>query len=299
MQIQTFKIFCDLAETESFSRAAELNHITQSAVSQQIRSLEEQYQAMLIERGKKNFALTQEGRVFLEAAASILQIFDKVGDKIKELQNIVAGELRVATVYSIGLHELPPYLKVFRKQYPDVELKIDYRRSTQVYGDVHEGTVDMGLVAFPSKKKGLKVETFWKDKLVVICPPAHALAQRKRVRLEDLKGEKFISFEPDLPTRKAIDRLFRTRKIEVDQVMEFDNIETVKRAVEIESGISIVPGATVASEVRAGQLFALEIDGADMWRPLGIILKRNRATSPAQRHFIALLQAGPEGLSKG
>lgn len=292
MQIQTFKIFCDVADTASFSKAASMNNITQSAVSQQIRSLEERYDVLLIERGKKNFALTQEGMVFLDASRQILDTFHSLTDKIHELRNVVAGDLKIATVYSIGLHELPPFLKEFRKRYADVEVKVEYRRSTQVYTEVQDGHVDLGLVAFPVKRKGLKVEAFWRDKLVLICPPGHRFSGRQKVKLRELNGEKFISFEPDLPTRKAIDRLMKREKIEVKQVMEFDNIETVKRAVEIESGLSIVPETTVLAERDSKSLSVVQIDDQDMWRPLGVIVKRNRGASPAQKQFIALLQQG-------
>ncbi len=292
MQIQTFKIFTDVAETSSFSKAAEMNNITQSAVSQQIRSLEERYDVLLIERGKKNFALTQEGLVFLEASQQILQIYNSLSDKIHEMRNVVAGELKIATVLSIGLHELPGILKQFRQKYPEVDVKVEYRRSTQVYAAVQDGLVDIGLVAFPVKRKGLKVEAFWKDKLVLICPPDHKLSKRTKVKLRELSGEKFISFEPDLPTRKAIDRILKRDHVSVRQVMEFDNIETVKRAVEIESGLSIVPETTVLAERETGSLGVVEIDAVDMWRPLGVLVKRNRGASPAQKQFIALLQQG-------
>ena len=294
MQIQTFKIFCDLTETSSFSKAAQRNSITQSAVSQQIRSLEDRYKVMLIERGKKNFALTQEGQVFLEASKTILHTYRNLADRIRELQNIVAGQLKIATVYSIGLHELPPFLRVYRNAFPDVEVKIDYRRSAQVYTAVQEAQADIGLVAYPTKRKGLKVEAFWEDKLVVICPPKHRLARRRRIPLLELSGERYISFEPDLPTRKAIDRLLKGAKVEVNQVMEFDNIETIKRAVAIENGISIVPQTTIEDEARSGSLVGIELDAQEVWRPLGILTKRNRASSPAQKHLIRLLQEGPK-----
>ena len=206
------------------------------------------------------------------------------------MQNIVAGELRIATVYSIGLHELPPFLKKFRALYPDVDVKVDYRRSAQVYTEVLEGDADLGLVAFPSKRTGLVVEDFWRDKLVLICHPGHPLAERKRVRLRDLQGEKFISFEPDLPTRKVIDRMLREQGVEIVHTMEFDNIETVKRAVEIENGVSIVPQTSVADEARNGSLVPVEVESFDMWRPLGVVYRRHRAISPAQKQFVALLK---------
>ena len=290
MQIETFKVFCDLVETASFSRAAALNSITQSAVSQQIRSLEQHFHVSLIERGKKNFSVTQEGRAFLQASKEILGTYENLGHRIRELQNVVAGELRIATVYSIGLHELPPFLKKFRALYPDVEVKVDYRRSAQVYTEVLEGDADLGLVAFPSKRTGLVVEDFWRDKLVLICHPGHPLAERKRVRLRDLQGEKFISFEPDLPTRKVIDRMLREQGVEIEHTMEFDNIETVKRAVEIENGVSIVPQTSVADEARNGSLVPVEVESFDMWRPLGVLYRRHRAISPAQKQFVALLK---------
>ena len=114
MQIQTFKLFCDLAETGSFSKAAEANGVTQSAVSQQIRAIEQRFDVRLIERGRRNFALTPEGNAFLEASREILGTYEGLGARIQKLQNVVAGELRIATIFSIGLHELPPYLKDFR-----------------------------------------------------------------------------------------------------------------------------------------------------------------------------------------
>ena len=300
MQIETFKVFCDLVETASFSRAASLNSITQSAVSQQIRALEQRYDVSLIERGKKNFSVTQEGRAFLEASKEILHTYGNLGDRIRELQNVVAGQLRIATVYSIGLHELPPFLKQFRAVYPEVEVLIDYRRSAQVYSEVLEGDADLGLVAFPAKRTGLVIEDFWRDKLVLICHPSHPLAGRERVRLSDLQGEKFISFEPDLPTRKVIDRLLREQGVVIEHAMEIDNIETVKRAVAVENGVSIVPQTSIADETRNGSLVAVEIESFEMWRPLGVIYRRHRAISPAQKQFVAMLKeprwTGEEGL---
>lgn len=298
MQIQAFKVFRDLVETASFSHAAALNEITQSAVSQQIRSLERQFKTILIERGKKNFSLTPEGVAFLEASREILSIYNGLGARISELQNIVAGPLRIATVYSIGLHELPPYLKRFRVLYPDVDARVEYRRASQVYSEVLSGAADLGLVAFPIRRKGLIVESFWRDKLVLICPPGHPLAERRRVRFRDINGEKFISFEPDQPTTKAVNRRLQEAGVTVRTAMEFDNIETVKRAVEIEGAVSIVPAATVGDEVRDGHLVMLEFDEPDMFRPIGVITKRNRAISPAHKRFVSLLKEDLTGVGR-
>ncbi len=290
MQVETFKIFCDLVETGSFSKAAVINSITQSAVSQQIRSLEIRYDVTLIDRGRRNFSLTPEGEAFLEASKQILEIYDNLGNRLHELKNLIAGDIKIAAIYSIGLHELPPHLKEFRKLHPDVELHVEYRRSAEVYQLVLNGEADMGLVSYPAKRKGLQIEPFTSDRLVVICHPNHRLAKLKSIRIEEITGEKFISFEPDLPTRKVIDRHLRENGVVVKPAMEFDNIETVKRAVEIENGISIVPNHTVEQEVASHILSAVDIVEPEMVRPLGILLKRNRSCSPAQKAFMALLQ---------
>jgi len=290
MQIQSFKVFCDLTQTASFSKAAEMNGITQSAVSQQVRAIEQRFHVKLIERGRKNFALTPEGRCFLEASKEILVTLDGLGTRIQKLQNVVAGELRIATIFSIGLHELPPYLKNFRRTFPEVDVRVEYRRSSEVYTSVLEGRADAGLVAYPVARRGLKALTFWQDRLVMICSPGHPLASRKRLSLSDLEGEKFIAFEPDLPTRREVDRKLRAAGVKIKLALEFDNIETVKRAVEVETGVSIVPAAAVRNEVESSSLVAIEFEAKDMWRPLGVLVRRAARISPAVREFLLLLE---------
>lgn len=294
MNIGTFQVFCDLVETTSFSVAAERNGVSQSAVSQQIRTLEEHYGVTLVERGRKNFSVTPEGEVFLKAARRILDSFHGIETELGAMRDIVAGKLTIATVYSIGFHELPPYMERFREQFPDVDLQVQYRRSNQVYADVSENHADLGLVAYPQEKKGVEIEPAWKDRLVIICPPGHALAGKSSLELKAIDGERFISFEPDLPTRKAIDGMFSHAGIRVKEVVEFDNIETVKRGVLIENAISIVPSESVRTEVESGTLAQVPIDGKFIWRPLGIVRRRTRAVTPAMREMIQILKEKPE-----
>ncbi len=290
MYIDTFKVFSDLADTGSFSKAAVINGITQSAVSQQVRAIENKFQVVLVDRGRRNFALTHEGRAFLLASREILGVYNQLGDRLHELRNVVAGELKIASIYSIGLHELPPRLKRYRESFPDVEVHVEYRRSQQVYAQVLEGEVDLGLVAYPAKRTGLLVEIFSEDRLVLICHPSHPLAREKVIPLSRLNGEKFIAFEPDAPTRKVIDRHLRDDRVQIEHAMEFDNIETVKRAVEVESGVSIVPRNTVMQEVESGLLAAVEFEDTALSRPLGVITKRNRGRSPAHKEFVTALR---------
>src|SRR5438046_6880196 len=179
MQIESLKVFCDLAETESFTKAAQINSITQSAVSQQISALERQFKSLLIERSKKRFRLTREGKVLYDYSKQIIQIYDSLYSKLQEIQDIVSGTIRVATIYSIGLHDLPPYIKKFLKAYPTVNVHVEYRRSNQVYEDVLGNVVDMGLVAYPNKDSKLEVINLLKDRLVMICHPQNPLGKGK------------------------------------------------------------------------------------------------------------------------
>jgi LysR family transcriptional regulator, transcriptional activator of the cysJI operon len=290
MQIESLKVFCDLAETESFTKAAQINSITQSAVSQQISSLERQFKSLLIERSKKRFRLTREGQVLYEYSKQILNTFDSMTNRLQEIKDIVSGTIRVATIYSIGLHDLPPYLKKFLKAYPTVNVHVEYRRSNQVYEDVLSNIVDLGLVAYPSKDAKLEVVPLRKDMLVLITHPQHPLTKNKTVRLRDLSGQKFIGFEPDIPTRRAIDKILKDENVNVNVVMEFDNIETVKRAVEIDAGLAIVPVGTVTQEVSKSTLAAITIEDAQFYRPLAAIYKKNKVLSPAIKQFINVLK---------
>jgi DNA-binding transcriptional LysR family regulator len=292
MQIESLKVFCDLTETESFTKAAQINGVTQSAVSQQISTLERNFKALLIERSKKKFRLTREGQVLYDYSKQIIQTFDALHSKLQEIQNIISGTIRVATIYSIGLHDLPPYIKRFLKDYPTVHVHVEYRRANQVYEDVLANVVDVGLVAYPHKDAKLETVALRKDPLVLICHPHHPFAKQKTIRLKSIVGQKFVAFEADIPTRKALDKILREHNVEVNTVMEFDNIETVKRAVEIDAGISIVPSSTILQETSKQTLASVELDDGDFFRSLAAIYKKNKVLSPALRQFLALLKNG-------
>ena len=295
MDWDKLRIFHSVAEKGSLTHAGEVLHLSQSAVSRQIRALEERFKVTLLERGRRNFSVTPEGEVFLKAAQSILEAYHSIEQDLGTMRDVVAGPLIIATVYSIGFHELPPYLEIFRARFPEVDLQVHYRRSNQVYADVSENLADLGLVAYPQERKGVEIEPAWKDKLVVICPPNHPLAKRETIDLKAIDGQRFISFEPDLPTRKAIDGMFTQAGISVKEVVEFDNIETVKRGVLIENAISIVPSESVRSEVKSGTLAQITINGKFVWRPLGIVRRRTKAITPAMREMIQILKQKETG----
>jgi len=289
MQIENFKIFADLVETKSFSKAAKLNGITQSAVSQQARSMERNFKTLMVDRSQKQFNLTREGQRIYEAAKEILHGYEKLESDLQEMKKVISGTIRISTIYSIGLHELPPYIKKFLHDYPSVNVRVEYRRSNLVYEDILHNAVDFGLVAFPVKQRQIEVLPFRNDHLVLITPPGHPLAKRSEIDVKELGAQKFIGFDPDIPTRKAVDQIFREHKLEIEPVMEFDNIETVKRAVEIDHGIAIVPQATVAQEVKQGSLVMLHFKGRSFTRPLAILHRKGRVLTPAMKKFVEIL----------
>ncbi len=290
MHIESLKVFCDLAETGSFSLAASKNYITQSAVSQQIRSLEERYGRELIERSKGHARLTQAGEVLYQAGKDIVHRYREIENNLQSLARSVAGTVRVGTVYSVGLYELSAPLKKYLRTFPDVTVHLEYTRANKIYEDVSHGEIDLGIVAYPNKRPQLLVAPFREDRLVLICSPQHPFANFQRVSMKKLHGEKFVGFERDVATRRALDRVFRQHGIKVQYIMEMDNIETIKRVVEVGSGLSIVPEPAIAQEVKNDTLRAIQFSDEPLMRPLGILLKRGRRFTPAVQEFIDFLK---------
>jgi LysR family transcriptional regulator, transcriptional activator of the cysJI operon len=210
---------------------------------------------------------------------------------LQQIRDVISGNIRIATIYSIGFHDLQSCLKKYLKAYPTVNVHVEYRRAYEVYQDVLGNVVDLGLVAYPVKDGKIDTIFLRKERLVLICHPHHLLAKQKHARLRSLCGQRFIGFEPDLPTSKAIDNLLKEHAVQVQNVMNFDNIETVKRAVEIDAGVSIVPEGTITQEVENQTLARLDIEDGEFHRPLGAILKKNKAISPALKELLTALRS--------
>ena len=292
MQIETLKIFCDLVETRSFSQAAERNFVTQSAVSQQVRALEGKFKRRLLERvrGRRDLHLTQAGETFYEASREVLHAYEQLEEGMRRQSGTVSGTVRVATVYSVGLHELPPVVREFMTRYPQAKIDLEYSRTTRIVRDVLSGAVELGLVAYPEKRRGLEVVPLGGDRLVLICPPDHQFAGRKRLKAAELQGHDFVLFERDIPTRRATDRIFRAHGVTVHRAAEFDNIETIKRAVEVGLGLGIVPRPSVLDEEKSGQLAVVPLAEPEWQRTVGIIYRSDRALGTAAKKFIELLK---------
>ncbi len=291
MHIETLKVFCDLVDLESFSLAAERNFITQSAVSQQIRSLEDRFKRRLLERirGRREVKLTAAGEVFYREARHVLDAYDHLQESLRGVVGKIGGTVKVATVYSVGLHELPAKVREFMTKFPAAKIDLEYSRTTRVVRDVLNGTVELGVLAFPEPRRGLTIVPMPDNLLVLITPPEHKLASRKKVKVTELNGQDFVHFERDVPTRKAIDKVFRANHVDVKTIAEFDNIETIKRAVEVGFGIAIVPEPAVAEANRAGTLSVVHLAEKYWIRSVGVIYRSDRTLSLAARKFVQLL----------
>jgi len=290
MQIESLKVFCDLAETGSFTKAGQLNGITQSAVTQQVHALERRFKALLIERSNKRFRLTREGEVLYQFGKQIANSYESLQYRLQEVKNVVSGTIRLAAVYCVGLYDLPPCIRRFLKSYPTVNLQVRYRHLDEVYEDVSGNAADLGIVVYPAKDSRLEIVPLRKDQMALICHPQHPLAQLKTATLQALSGQKLVGFPGGSPARKALDRALREQGIEVQYVMQLDNIETIKRAVEIDAGVAVVPPSTVAQEVTARTLAAVTLEDESLQRPVAAIFKKDKVLSPAMRQFLALLK---------
>ena len=279
MQLESLKMFVDVVETGSFSRAAQLNHVTQSAVSQQIRALENRYEQRLLSRSARQVTPTPAGERLFRGCKEILARFSEVEGEIREQATEVSGTCNVSCIYSVGLHELHTIQKELMRTHPKVNVRLNYRRSDQVYDDVILGAADLGLVAYPQARAGVDLVPFREDKLALILPPGHPLAGKGKVSMTAITGLPFIAFDREAPSRKGIDKLFRDKGLEINPTMEMDNVETIKRAVELGLGVSILPLPTVQREVAGGTLVTKLFTEPGFTRPIGILVRKGKYLS--------------------
>jgi DNA-binding transcriptional LysR family regulator len=289
MEFDQLRLFVDLVREQSFTKVAERNFITQPAVSLSIQKLEDELGTKLLERTTRKVLVTEEGRILYDYARDILEKAQEAKFVLQERQDKMLGSIRLATVHSVGLYELPASLKEFIRRYPDVNIHVEYKLSDQVYHAVIDGDVDLGMVAYPEPRSGVTTLSFFEDELVLICGNEHPLAKQDRVRLQHLHGCRFVAFEAEIPTRKAIDGLFQQHDVRVDIRMECDNIEILKKMVEVGLGISLVPLLAVREETRNGSLCVHRLTDHVVRRPLAIIHRKGKTLSRPQRAFVELL----------
>jgi DNA-binding transcriptional LysR family regulator len=295
MHVETLKVFCDIVELGSFSKTAERHLLSQSAISQQLAQLEAAHKCQLINRKKRPIELTKAGKLLYEAVKDMLDRYEQFKSDLSAMNSVSSFRLNVAAIFSIGMHALPDYVKRFMVNFPHVNVHIEFLSADKIYESVLSGDVDVGLVAIPKRDKRLEVYDFEDELLVLACSPKHAFSRETSVDINKIQFERFIGFEKDVPTRVWIDNIFLHYNLVVRPTMEFDNIETIKRAVEINSGVSVLPRPAITQEIASGTIAAMPFSNETFVRPTGIITRKGKPLDQAGRYFIELLRKDGSG----
>jgi len=289
VHIKSLKVFCDVVARKSFSRAASENGISQSGASQVVHQLEERLGVKLIDRSKRPFVLTPEGQTYYDGCRKIVQRYAALEEEVRSPRRELAGRVTVASIYSVGLSHMNRYMQEFLSKYPKANVQLEYQHPKRVYELVESDQVDLGLVSYPRASRNVTAERWREEPIVLACSPANSLAQRSSILLSELSGARMVGYDRELPVRREIDRLLTSHDASVEVVMAFDNIETIKRAIEIDAGVGLLPLPTIEREVDAGTLVAVPIDEEPLVRPLGIIRRRGKVLGRTARRFIELL----------
>ena len=296
MQIEALKIFCDVVRLASFSRGAVENGVSQSTASQAVQNLEERLGVKLIDRSKRPLVPTPHGRVYFEGCRDLVERYGDVERRVRDLGRVerVSGVVRIAAIYSVGLGHLTRDIDAFIERHPGADCRLECMHPSQVVEHVRDGRADLGIVSFPKKWPGLDVVGWRDEEMVVAAPPGHPLADPEGVDVGRLDGVRFVHFDPGLPIRRAIDRHFRRRQVQVEPTLVFDNIENIKRAVEVGAGVALLPRPTLEREVDVGSLVASPLRDHPLGRPLAIVHRGEGTLGLAGLRFLAMLRHGQD-----
>jgi len=301
MNLRDLEIFCEVAHRGSFSKAAKAHHISQPAASEIVKGLEAHLGCDLLNRAIRPLELTPEGRIYYDGCRELLDGYRRLEDRILQRRDKVVGPVRIASIYSVGLLQMDSYVKEFERLYPDAALDLQYLHPEQVLNSVLNEEVDLGLMSFAPRRADLVYETWQDQPIVVVVSPQHRLANRSSIRVAELDGEALVGFTQELRMRQEMDRWLKQAKVSVNVVHAFDNIENIKRAVEVGSGLGLLPVPTVRREVESGSLVALSLEDAKWVRRLDIVYRRTKPFTSAISRFLELLHQPPEtfALSSG
>lgn len=278
-----------VARRGSFSRAAHELHLTQPAVSMQVRALEAEVGAPLLERVGKRAFPTAAGEVLLAHAARARHELESALERIHGLKGIVAGRIRIGTSASISTYLLPSALRAFRARYPRTDLVIVTGNAGEIARAVVEGRLDVGIVSLPVRARELIVSAFHDDELVAIAPPGHPIGVRPRVAAAELAREPLVLFDHGGNVRRVIDGWFHAAGVAPAAPMELGNTEAIKKLVEAGLGLSVTSWFGVRAEVQAGLLTAIPLEPR-LLRRLGIVLRRGRPVGGPLEAFLAELE---------
>jgi DNA-binding transcriptional LysR family regulator len=286
MDTQHLQAFIAIAETGSFSAAAERLHLTQPAISKRIALLEEQLGTALFDRIGRHISLTQAGASLLPTAIHILQEVAAARRAIADLNGGVRGNLSIATSHHIGLHRLPPYLRDFSREYPEVKLDLHFLDSEQAYHEILQGRFDLAVVTL-AHDLDLRVaaDVIWQDQLRFVSAPNHPLASADKLALTDLTPYQAIMPDINTYTTRLIKNLFDQQQQTLDITMVTNHLDTIKMMVGIGLGWGVLPETMIDVELRV-----LPVQHPPLTRRLGCIYHRQRSLNNAARAFLQALK---------
>ncbi len=285
MDFDQLETFIEVARLSSFSRAAERRFRTQPAISAQIRALEEEVGARLLDRTGGKVSLTAAGKVFLKYAEDAIEARKQVVTQLGEMERVPRGEIVVGANEGTCLYVLPEVFAEFRRQYPSVNVSVKRSETAKVLESIIDNSVDFGVVSMPVKDSRLTVVPIHRDELVIIASPSHALAKAKAAALADA-----LNYPLLLPkggrTRDSLENLFHERRLKPQIAMELDSSELLKRFVAVDVGVGFIARSNVHDDVRAGLLACLDIADAQIRRDLALVFRKDKALSKAALAFI-------------
>lgn len=287
------KTFVTAARKGSFRIAAERNFITQPAVSQQMRTLEQQFGCKLFQRQGKNVTLTDSGKILLHYAENILHEYQEAQEHIQNIESEYVGTIRVATVHSIGLYKLQPLIRKYLARHPRVRVKLEYSQSQPIYEMIQNQKTDFGFVAYPRSFQSIENHIFHNEPLVCIQSPFKPVFEKKRIQLSDLNRQPYITFSANVPTGKAIDNFLKDNHVLPQYIQDYQDIETLKSSVQVGMGFSIVPRSTIDRELKQKDLEAVQVKGLNIERPLAVIMNKNKSLTKSMRGFLKMFKYEP------
>ncbi len=289
MEIRQLRAFVAIAESGTFTAGALRVHVTQAAISMQIRQLETEIGAKVFVRAPRHVILTEAGEQLLRRARHILREHDAALDEIAELAGAERGRLRIGSASAMVLTEqLPSILKELRKQHPAADIAVTSGTSEVLVDQILAGEVDIAFVSLPVDVRGIKTERLSEDQLVAIASPRHKLAKQRTISAYTLAGERLILGERGGNTRRLIDQFFAQAGVSLRVAMELSRQQAIKRMVEEDMGVGIVPLQSVKDEVDKGKLIRWWIEGAQINWELGIAQLSNGYDSPIMQKFVSL-----------
>ncbi len=289
MIFEECKLFRDVAHAKSLSRAAQINGISQSAATQHIQELEKRLGTSLLDRSTRPLGLTRAGKLYADLCRDILRREEDFSAALDEIRGSAEGMVRVATIYSIGLSEMGRLKDDFARVCPEATVQVELLRPDKVYDAVLDGEADLGFISYPEHRRDLTVIPWRDERMTLAVYPSHPFASRAVVRAEDLDGQSFVAFDDEVIIRRELDRFFRENGVEVNTVMQFDNIQSIKEAVALGTGISILPERAMQAEVQQKRLVSVRLHAPELLRPVAVIHRRKKKLNRAGREFIRLV----------